>query len=92
MFGEQGHLVRATVSDLGPLLLTRMLNLNDTQAGVLQLVFKIADDRGILLLDMKDSGPCASMWAKTPKGIHHRIRQTSAHGQHRSHSAGHCCR
>jgi DNA helicase HerA-like ATPase len=53
-FGEQGHPVRATVSDLGPLLLARMLNLNDTQAGVLQLVFKIADDEGLLLLDMKD--------------------------------------
>ncbi|HRK38009.1 MAG TPA: DUF853 domain-containing protein [Burkholderiaceae bacterium] len=54
VFGEQGHPVRATVSDLGPLLLSRMLNLNDTQAGVLQLVFKIADDNGMLLLDMKD--------------------------------------
>jgi len=54
VFGEQGHPVRATVSDLGPLLLARMLNLNDTQAGVLQLVFKIADDAGLLLLDMKD--------------------------------------
>ncbi|MDR3370184.1 DUF853 domain-containing protein [Rhodoferax sp.] len=54
VFGEQGHPVRATVSDLGPLLLSRMLNLNETQAGVLQLVFKIADDNGLLLLDMKD--------------------------------------
>ena len=54
VFGEQGHPVRATISDLGPLLLSRMLNLNDTQAGVLQLVFKIADDQGMLLLDMKD--------------------------------------
>lgn len=54
VFGEQGHPVRATVSDLGPLLLARMLNLNDTQAGVLQLVFKIADDHGLMLLDMKD--------------------------------------
>lgn len=54
VFGEQGHPVRATVSDLGPLLLARMLNLNETQAGVLQLVFKIADDDGLLLLDMKD--------------------------------------
>ncbi len=52
--GGQGHPVRATVSDLGPLLLARMLNLNDTQQGVLQLVFKIADDQGLLLLDMKD--------------------------------------
>ncbi|MDE2000245.1 MAG: DUF853 family protein, partial [Burkholderiales bacterium] len=51
VFGEQGHPVRATVSDMGPLLLTRMLDLNDTQSGVLQLVFKIADDNGLLLLD-----------------------------------------
>jgi hypothetical protein len=54
VFGEQGHPVRATVSDMGPLLLARMLDLNDTQAGVLNLVFKIADDNGLLLLDMKD--------------------------------------
>ena len=54
VFGTQGHPVRATVSDLGPLLLARMLNLNETQAGVLQLVFRIADDDGLLLLDMKD--------------------------------------
>jgi DNA helicase HerA-like ATPase len=54
VFGEQGHPVRATVSDLGPLLLGRMLNLNETQAGVLNLVFKIADDNGLLLLDLKD--------------------------------------
>jgi DNA helicase HerA-like ATPase len=54
VFGEQGHPVRATVSDMGPLLLARMLNLNDTQQGVLQLVFKIADDHGLLLLDLKD--------------------------------------
>jgi DNA helicase HerA-like ATPase len=54
VFGEQGHPVRATLSDLGPLLLARMLNLNDTQQGVLQLVFKIADDNGLLLLDTKD--------------------------------------
>jgi DNA helicase HerA-like ATPase len=49
-----GHPVRATVSDMGPLLLARMLELNETQAGVLQLVFKIADDNGLLLLDLKD--------------------------------------
>ncbi|WP_293997925.1 helicase HerA-like domain-containing protein [Sphaerotilus sp.] len=54
VFGEQGHPVRATVSDMGPLLLARMLNLNETQQGVLQLVFKIADDNGLLLLDLKD--------------------------------------
>ena len=54
VYGEQGHPVRATVSDLGPLLLSRMLNLNDVQEGVLQLVFKIADDNGLLQLDLKD--------------------------------------
>jgi DNA helicase HerA-like ATPase len=54
VFGEQGHPVRATVSDMGPLLLSRMLNLNDTQTGVLNLIFKIADDNGLLLLDLKD--------------------------------------
>ncbi|MBN9407730.1 MAG: DUF853 family protein [Burkholderiales bacterium] len=54
VFGQQGHPVRATVSDMGPLLLARMLDLNDTQSGVLNLVFKIADDNGLLLLDLKD--------------------------------------
>ena len=54
VFGEQGHPVRATVSDMGPLLLGRMLSLNETQEGVLNLVFKIADDNGMLLLDLKD--------------------------------------
>ena len=54
VFGGQGHPVRATVTDMGPLLLARMLALNDTQAGVLSLVFKIADDQGLALLDMKD--------------------------------------
>jgi DNA helicase HerA-like ATPase len=54
VFGEQGHPVRATISDMGPLLLARMLDLNETQSGVLNLVFKIADDNGWLLLDLKD--------------------------------------
>jgi DNA helicase HerA-like ATPase len=54
VFGESGHPVRATVSDMGPLLLARLLNLNDTQSGVLQMAFKIADDQGLLLLDLKD--------------------------------------
>ena len=54
VFGELGHPVRATISDMGPLLLGRMLNLNETQAGVLNLVFKISDDNGLLLLDLKD--------------------------------------
>ena len=54
VFGKDGHPVRATVSDMGPLLLARMLALNETQAGVLNLVFKICDDNGLLVLDMKD--------------------------------------
>ncbi|WP_075183028.1 helicase HerA-like C-terminal domain-containing protein [Pantoea sp. 1.19] len=54
IFGAQGHPLRATVSDLGPLLLARLLNLNEVQSGVLQIIFRIADDRGLLLLDFKD--------------------------------------
>jgi uncharacterized protein len=54
VFGQEGHPVRATVSEMGPLLFSRLLNLNETQAGVLTAVFKIADDQGLLLLDLKD--------------------------------------
>jgi DNA double-strand break repair helicase HerA and related ATPase len=54
LYGEHGHPVRTTISDMGPLLISRLLNLNDTQGGVLNLVFKIADDNGMLLLDLKD--------------------------------------
>ena len=54
VFGEEGHPVRATISEMGPLLLARLLQLNDTQAGVLSLVFRIADENGLLLLDLKD--------------------------------------
>ncbi len=54
ILGVQGHPVRTTVSEMGPLLLSRLLNLNDTQAGTLSLVFRVADDSGLLLLDMKD--------------------------------------
>jgi DNA helicase HerA-like ATPase len=54
IFGEQGHTVRATVSQMGPLLMARLLNLNDTQEGVLNIIFKVADDQGLLMLDLKD--------------------------------------
>lgn len=54
LFGKQGHPVRATVSEMGPLLFSRILNLNDTQSGVLHIAFRIADDNGLLLLDLKD--------------------------------------
>lgn len=54
IYGEQGHPVRATVSEMGPLILSRLFDLNETQSAVLSLVFKIADDNGMLLLDLKD--------------------------------------
>ncbi len=54
VFGEQGHPMRTTILEMGPLLLSRLLNLNDTQSGVLNIVFKIADENGLLLLDLKD--------------------------------------
>jgi len=54
VFATQGHPIRTTISDMGPLLMGRLLNLNETQSGVLNLVFKIADDNGMLLLDLKD--------------------------------------
>jgi DNA helicase HerA-like ATPase len=57
VFGQQGHPVRTTVSEMGPLLLSRVLNLNEVQSGVLTIIFKIADSSGLLLLDMKDSVP-----------------------------------
>ncbi|HEY4275737.1 MAG TPA: helicase HerA-like domain-containing protein [Rhizomicrobium sp.] len=54
LFGEQGHPIRATISEMGPLLLSRMMDLNDTQEGVLNIAFRVADEQGLLLLDMKD--------------------------------------
>lgn len=54
LFGQQGHPIRTTITEIGPLLLARMLNLNDTQEGVLSAVFRIADDQGLLLIDFKD--------------------------------------
>ena len=54
VYGEQGHPMRATISEMGPELLTRLLELNDTQAGILNIVFRVADDRGLLIIDLKD--------------------------------------
>lgn len=54
LFGEQGHPIRTTITEVGPLLLAQMLNLNDTQQGVLSAVFRVADDQGLLLIDFKD--------------------------------------
>src|SRR3546814_506039 len=54
LFGQQGHPIRTTVSEMGPLLLARLLQLNEAQEGVLNIVFKVADEEGLLLLDLKD--------------------------------------
>ena len=54
LYGEQGHPIRTTVSEMGPLLLSRLLDLNDTQEGVLQIIFRHADDNGLLILDFED--------------------------------------
>src|SRR6187431_451677 len=54
IFGEQGHPVRATIAEMGPLLLSRMMDLNDAQEGVLNIAFRVADEQGLLLLDLKD--------------------------------------
>jgi DNA helicase HerA-like ATPase len=69
VWGGQGHPVRTTVSEIGPLLLGRMLNLNETQQGVLELVFKIADDNGLLLLDMKDIRAALQYAAEQAKNV-----------------------
>src|SRR5258705_11996349 len=54
LFGEQGHPVRATISEVGPLLLSRLMNLNEVQEGVLNICFRVADEQGLLILDLKD--------------------------------------
>ena len=54
LFGKEGHPIRATVSEMGPLLISRLLDLNDTQEGVLNIAFRIADEEGLLILDLKD--------------------------------------
>ena len=67
VFGLQGHPLRATISDMGPQLLARLLGLNETQTGILNIVFKIADDRGLLLIDMKDLRMMLDYVAKNAK-------------------------
>lgn len=69
LYGAQGHLVRATVSDMGPLLLARLLDLNETQAGVLTAAFKLADDQGLLLLDLKDLRALLTYLAENSKSL-----------------------
>ncbi len=67
VYGEQGHPIRATVSQMGPQLLSRLLDLNETQDGVLNIVFRVADDRGLLILDLKDLRSMLDYVAKNAK-------------------------
>ncbi len=69
LFGEQGHPVRTTVSEMGPLLLARLLGLNETQEGVLAIAFKVADDQGLLLLDLKDLKQMLAWCAENSKEL-----------------------
>lgn len=82
VFGEQGHPMRTTVSDMGPQLLSRLLGLNETQEGVLNIVFRIADDRGLLLIDMKDLRSMLNYVAENAK------QYTTAYGNITSQSVG----
>ncbi len=78
VFGEAGHPVRATISDMGPVLLARLLNLNDTQSGVLQIVFRVADDNGLLLLDLKDLRAMVQFTGENAKTIKTQYGNVSA--------------
>ncbi len=69
LFGEAGHPIRATVSEVGPILLARMLELNDTQAGVLDIAFRLADDEGLLLLDLEDLRALLGYLAEQRKSV-----------------------
>ena len=82
VFGEQGHPMRTTVSNMGPQLLARLLELNETQTGILNIVFRIADDRGLLLIDMKDLRSMLDYVAKNAK------QYTSTYGNITAQSVG----
>jgi hypothetical protein len=69
LFGEKGHRVRATVSEMGPLLLSRLLDLNETQEGVLNIAFRVADEQGLLLLDLKDLRALLQLVAENAKEL-----------------------
>ncbi|WP_054178994.1 helicase HerA-like C-terminal domain-containing protein [Trabulsiella odontotermitis] len=78
IFSEKGHPVRATVSDLGPLLLARLLNLNEVQSGVLNIIFQIADDQGLLLLDFKDLRAITQYIGDNAKGFQNQYGNISS--------------
>jgi DNA helicase HerA-like ATPase len=69
LFGEQGHRIRATVSEIGPLLLARLLDLNETQEGVLNIAFRLADEQGLLLVDLKDLRALLQLVAESAKEL-----------------------
>ena len=93
LFGEQGHRVRATISEMGPLLLSRLLDLNDTQEGVLNIAFRIADEQGLLLLDLKDLRALLQLIAENAPGAHDDIRQRlEGHRSARSSASSSCSR
>ena len=75
LFGELGHPVRTTVTEIGPVLLARLLQLNDTQEGVLNIVFKVADEQGLLLLDFKDLRAVLRGRRRECRHAHHQVRQ-----------------
>ncbi|MBQ6709267.1 MAG: DUF853 family protein [Bacteroidales bacterium] len=82
VYGEQGHPMRTTVSNMGPQLLSRLLQLNETQEGILNIVFRIADDRGLLLIDMKDLRSMLNYVAENAK------QYTSTYGNITAQSVG----
>ncbi len=82
VFGEQGHPMRTTISNMGPQLLSRLLELNETQSGILNIVFRIADDRGLLLIDMKDLKAMLNYVAQNAKEF------TTSYGNITSQSVG----
>ncbi|MFG1461803.1 helicase HerA-like domain-containing protein [Xanthobacter sp. DSM 24535] len=78
LFGAQGHPVRATVSEMGPLLLARLMGLNETQEGVLNIVFRVADEEGLLLLDLKDLRATLAWVAQNAKSLSAQYGNVSA--------------
>ena len=83
VFGEQGHPIRATVSEMGPLLLSRILDLNDAQEGVLNIAFRVADEQGLALLDLKDLRAILQLCRRQRRRSAEGIRQR--HRRHRRH-------
>jgi DNA helicase HerA-like ATPase len=78
LFGQQGHPIRASVSEMGPLLLTRLLDLNDTQEGVLNIAFRVADEQGLALLDLKDLRAMLTFVAENAAALKTRYGNVSA--------------